>query len=254
MTDRNLTVSRRSFLKLSGASMGALAVGSLLPPPVAEAARRAGLLDADGDGYLPTMCEMCVWRCGVRAKVRNGRVVKLEGNPDHPHSRGRLCARGQSGLATTYDPDRVLKPLIRVGPRGGGVFREATWDEALDLTASKMLEIKAKYGPQAMVFSSTHNLSQVQFENLLYGFGSPNYGTQRSLCFNAMVTAFLMTYGVEEPSRKYDEVQFILLTGRNLLEAISTSESAELMEAVARGAKLVVLDPRFTKTAAKATE
>jgi len=254
MTDRNLAVSRRSFLKLSGASMGALAAGALLPAPVAEAARRAGLLDADGDGYLPTMCEMCVWRCGVRAKVRNGRVVKLEGNPDHPHSRGRLCARGQSGLATTYDPDRVLKPLIRVGPRGGGVFREATWDEALDLTASKMLEIKEKYGSEAMVFSSTHNLSQVQFENLLYGFGSPNYGTQRSLCFNAMVTAFLMTYGVEEPSRNYDEVQFILLTGRNLLEAISTSESAELMEAVARGAKLVVLDPRFTKTAAKATE
>ena len=54
-----------------------------------------------------------------------------------------------------------------------------------------------------MVFSSTHNLSQPQFENLLYGFGSPNYGTQRSLCFNAMIVANLMTYGLEEPGRDY---------------------------------------------------
>jgi thiosulfate reductase/polysulfide reductase chain A len=105
-----------------------------------------------------------------------------------------------------------------------------------------------------MVFSSTHNLSQVQFENLLNGFGSPNYGTQRSLCFNAMVTAFQLTYGVEEPARNYDDAKFIMLVGRNLTEAISTSETGEMMDALARGAKLVYLDPRFTKTASKATE
>ena len=247
-------VSRRNFLKLSSAAMGAFALGQALPAPVARAARQAGLIDADGDGYLPTMCEMCVWRCGVRAKVVKGRVVKLEGNPEHPHSLGRLCARGQSGLMNTYDPDRVLFPLVRVGKRGEGRFRQATWDEALDIVAQKMLEIKEKYGPEAMIFSSTHNLSQVQFENLLNGYGSPNYGTQRSLCFNAMVTAFLLTYGVEEPARNYDDVKFILLVGRNLAEAISTSETSALVDALSRGAKLVVLDPRFTKTAALADE
>ena len=82
-----------------------------------------------------------------------------------------------------------------------------------------------------MVFSSTHNLSQVQFENLLYGFGSPNYGTQRSLCFNAMIVANLMTYGMEEPARDYSQVKYIILTGRNLMEAISTSETSDLMDA-----------------------
>ncbi len=248
------TVSRRNFLKMAGATLGVVAAGQLLPPQVAQAARRHNLVDADGDGYIPTMCEMCVWRCGLRAKVVKGRVVKLEGNPEHPHSLGRLCARGQSGLMTTYDPDRVLHPLIRVGKRGEGTFRQASWDEALDLVAKNMQAIKEKYGPQAMVFSSTHNLSQVQFENLLNGYGSPNYGTQRSLCFNAMVTAFLLTYGIEEPARNYDKVKYILLVGRNLTEAISTSETTALMDAVARGAKLVYLDPRFTKTAAKATE
>ncbi len=248
------TISRRDFLKLGAAAGAALATGSLLPAPVAEAARQAGFLDSKGDGYIPSMCEMCVWRCGLIAKVKDGRVVKLDGNPEHPHSRGNLCPRGQSGLMNTYDPDRVLTPLIRVGKRGEGKFRKATWDEALDLVASKMLEIKEKYGPEAMVFSTTHCLTQPQFENLLYAYGSPNYGTQRSLCFNAMITAFQLTYGIEEPARSYDNVEFILMVGRNLMEAISTSETGELARALDRGAKLVYLDPRYTKTAAKASE
>ncbi|MFZ0548687.1 MAG: molybdopterin-dependent oxidoreductase, partial [Candidatus Promineifilaceae bacterium] len=248
------TISRRDFLRMTGASLGVLAIGQLLPVKVAEAARLAGLIDVNGNGYIPTMCEMCVWRCGVRAKVENGRVVKLEGNPEHPHSLGNLCARGQSGLMNTYDPDRVLTPLIRVGQRGEGKFREASWEEALDLVANSMQEIKDKYGPEAMVFSSTHNLSQVQFENLLNAFGSPNYGTQRSLCFNAMIVANQMTFGMEEPNRSYDGLQYLILTGRNLMEAISTSETSALSHAIDRGMKVVYLDPRFTKTAAKATD
>lgn len=248
------TISRRDFLKAFGATVGALAVGQLLPIHVAEAAKEAGFLDVDGNGYIPTMCEMCVWRCGVRAKVTEGRVVKLEGNPQHPHSLGMLCARGQSGLMNTYDPDRVLKPLVRVGQRGEGKFREASWEEALDIVATNMLEIKEKYGPEAMIFSSTHNLSQVQFENLLNAYGSPNYGTQRSLCFNAMIVANQMTFGMEEPERNYGDLEYLILTGRNLMEAISTSETSILSHAIDRGLKVVYLDPRFTKTAAKASE
>ncbi|MBK9208611.1 MAG: molybdopterin-dependent oxidoreductase [Anaerolineales bacterium] len=249
------TISRRDFLKISAASVGALAVGQMLPPMVAKAAKESGVLNAAGDGVISTMCEMCVWRCGVLAKIKDGRVVKLDGNPEHPHSNGNLCPRGQSGLMNTYDPDRVLTPLIRVGKRGEGKFREASWEEALDLVASKMTEIKNKYGAEAMVFSSTHNLSQPLFENLLYAFGSPNYGTQRSLCFNAMIVANTMTYGMEEPARIYDDkLKYILLTGRNLLEAISTSETSDLSHAIDRGAKVVYLDPRYTKTASKATE
>ena len=118
--------SRRDFLKLGSAATGLLAVGSLIPPRVVAAAHENGLLNSAGDGVIPTMCEMCVWRCGVLAKVKDGVIVKLDGNPDHPHSRGKLCGRGQSGLVNTYDPDRVLAPLIRVGQRGEGKFRQAS--------------------------------------------------------------------------------------------------------------------------------
>src|SRR5512142_3024391 len=247
-------ISRRDFLKLGTAAAGAVALGQMLPPKMAQAARETGHINAAGDGYVHSMCEMCVWRCGLIAKIKDGRVVKLDGNPEHPHSRGHLCPRGQSGLMNTYDPDRVLTPLVRAGKRGEGLFRKASWEEALDIVAANMSKIKDKYGAEAMVFSSTHNLSQVQFENLLYAFGSPNYGTQRSLCFNAMIVANLMTYGMEEPGRDYSQVKYILLTGRNLTEAISTSETSDLVDALARGAKVVYIDPRFTRTAAKATE
>ncbi|MBI5568273.1 MAG: molybdopterin-dependent oxidoreductase, partial [Chloroflexi bacterium] len=206
------------------------------------------------DRVIPTLCEQCVWRCGVLAKVNGDKLVKLEGNPDQPHSRGKLCGRGQSGIMTAYDPDRIKFPMVRAGERGEGRYRRASWDEALDLTAQAMLDIKQKYGAEAMIFSATHNLSQPLFENLLYGFGSPNYGTQRSLCFNAMIVANQMTFGMEEPGRDYTNVKYIILTGRNLTEAISTSETGDLIESLARGAKVIYLDPRFTRTAGKATE
>ena len=246
--------SRRAFI---GGSVGAISAALI--------AKRFGALDAFAadappspvdplvtDGEIHTICEMCVWRCGVRATVRDGRVVKLDGNSDHPHSLGKLCPRGQAGLMTAYDPDRLKFPLIRAGKRGSGVWKRATWDEAMAYVAEQMQRIKKDYGPQAMVFSSTHNPMQVQFENLLNAYGSPNYGTQRSLCFNAMITANQLTYGVDEPGRDYANARYIIYAGRNLAEAISNSETQELVNAIANGTKVVVLDPRFTKTAAKA--
>ena len=248
-------LTRRDFLKLAGL-VGTGAAYATLNAHRTYAAPVPGphLPGPNGDTIIPTMCEMCVWRCGVRAKVRDGRIRKLEGNPDHLHSQGHLCARGQSGLMMTYDPDRLPFPLKRIGPRGSGRFERISWEQALDEVADRMLQIKEQYGPEAMIFSSTHNLSQPLFENLLNAYGSPNYGTQRSLCFNAMVAAHLTTFGIEEPNRDYEGVKYVILTGRNLMEAISTNETKALMQAIADGAHVVYVDPRFTKTAAKASE
>jgi thiosulfate reductase / polysulfide reductase chain A len=260
ITRKSWRLSRRKFMKAAAITGGgaALAKAGFFDLDIARADDIKGnkhfLSGPTADYQIKTMCEMCVWRCGVIAKVRNGVIEKLDGNPDHPHSLGNLCARGQSGLMLTYDPDRVLYPLMRVGERGSGRFRRATWEEALDFTAEQMLRIKKTYGAETMIFSSTHNLSQPVFENLLNAYGSPNYGTQRSLCFNAMIVAHLMTYGLQEPERRYEGVNYIILTGRNLFEAISTSETRHLMDRIKAGAHVVVLDPRFTKTAAKASE
>ncbi len=250
-----LPITRRKFLAISGAAAATAAAATQLnlvwPTATAEASEGPTV---HYDKIVYSLCEQCVWRCGLRAKVKDGKVVKLEGNPFHPHSNGMLCPRGQAGPATLYDPDRLLYPMVRAGKRGEGKWRKVSWDEALDYVAQRMLEIKEKYGPEAMIFSTTHNMIQPLFENLLKAYGSPNYGTQRSLCFNAMIVANLMTYGLQEPGRDYSAAQYIIFTGRNMLEAISNSETQALVGAIARGAKVVVLDPRFTKTAAKATE
>ncbi|MFQ5341639.1 MAG: molybdopterin-dependent oxidoreductase [Anaerolineae bacterium] len=252
-------ISRRTFLGLTAGTAAAFTLGGKLAGVGAD-----GLLSPEEKlSHLPpvvfdrevhSLCEQCVWRCGLVAKVKDGKVYKLDGNPHHSHSNGMLCPRGQAGVATLYDPDRLLYPMIRAGERGSGQWQRVSWDQALDYVAQRMLEIKEKYGSEAMIFSTTHNLIQTQFENLLKAYGSPNYGTQRSLCFNAMIVANLLTYGLEEPGRDYSAAQYIIYTGRNLLGAISNSESQALVAALARGTKVVVLDPRFTRTAAKATD
>ncbi len=248
----NKPISRRSFLKASsGLAAGAFLLGDLSPKQIEK---RLTAVAGTPTRYVTSLCEMCVWRCGLRARIENGRLRKLEGNPDHPHARGLLCPRGQAGVMTAYDPDRIHFPLIRAGERGSGLFKRASWDAALDYVAQKMTAIKQSAGPEGMVFSSTHNLAQLQFENLLRAYGSPNYGTQRSLCFNAMIMAGLMTYGLEEPGRDYDGAKYIIYAGRNLMEAISNSETQDLVAAIARGVKVALLDPRFTVTASKATE
>ena len=253
----NWKMSRRQFLGVGAATLGELALSSIpLAPRLGNAAStvNVNLPPTKFDREVFTLCEQCVWRCGLRAKVKDGKVYKLDGNPYHPHSNGMLCPRGQAGVAMLYDPDRISFPMIRAGDRGSGLWKRITWDEALNYTAQKMQWLKQQFGAESMVFSSTHNLAQTQFENLLHAYGSPNYGTQRSLCFNAMIMANLMTFGLQEPERDYSGAKYIIYTGRNLLDAISNSETQDLVAAIARGTKVVVLDPRFTKTASKATE
>ncbi|MHB1134909.1 MAG: molybdopterin-containing oxidoreductase family protein [Chloroflexota bacterium] len=259
-------LSRRRLLGLAAAGAGSAAMGALptgtgaLSAPAAPPAAGASAPTSSHrppvrfDREIYTLCEQCVWRCGLRAKVYQGKVRKLDGNPYHPHSNGMLCPRGQAGIATLYDRDRLLFPMLRAGERGSGLWRRLSWPEALDYAAQKLAYLKQQYGPESMVFSATNSLAQVQFENLLQAYGSPNYGTQRSLCFNAMIMANLLTFGMEEPDRDYSAARYIIYTGRNLAEAISNSETQDLIAAIDRGAKVVVLDPRFTKTASKAAE
>ena len=124
------SLSRRRFLKISSATMGLAAAGGALSKvgrSVAEEADPAQLIRK-----VPTFCDICFWKCGAIAYVKDGRLWKVEGNPEDPLSRGRLCPRGTGGVGAHVDPDRLRTPLVRRtnARRGQEEWAAVTWDEA----------------------------------------------------------------------------------------------------------------------------
>lgn len=203
-----------------------------------------------------TTCDMCPWRCGIVVTAVDGRVVKIDGNPKDPKSRGRLCARGQAGVSFLYDPDRLKQPLIRTGRRGEGRFRAATWDEALDHAAERLLAIKAEHGPEAVAFLG-HTSGDTWFiDQLAQAWGSPNAAKpSTSLCTSPREEAALLTFGRgignHEPV-DWEETRCVVLLGTHIGEDARNTPMQDLAAARARGARLVVVDPRFSSVAMKA--
>lgn len=152
----------------------------------------------------PTICGVCPGGCAVEATLEDGRLVKVEPLRGAPYA--NLCVRGRHAPEVVYSPHRLKTPLIRTGERGAGKFREASWDEALDLAAHKMNEIKGKYGPQALLSHSGRGAfeqSLAEFcsardgvaNTLLLPFGSPNIASTGSLCF--------VSYGILAPMANF---------------------------------------------------
>ena len=109
-------------------------------------------------------------------------VKWIEGNPRVPGMEGSLCPRGAAGISLLYDSQRVKTPLIREGKRGGGKWRKATWEEALDYAASKLKTITETHGPQSVVFGERTNLATHVSKTFMKALGSPNHFTHDSLC------------------------------------------------------------------------
>ncbi|MCL4426046.1 MAG: molybdopterin-dependent oxidoreductase [Firmicutes bacterium] len=137
MLDKKFT--RRTFLKVSAGAGALVALEGGLPQfdqwKVAQASTPAKV--------MPSLCEMCGVKCGIMVTVKDGRAVKIDGHPKHPLSNGRLCARGNAGLKTLYDPDRLKQPLKRVGE---GRFEPISWEQAFQEIAAKLKELKANTG------------------------------------------------------------------------------------------------------------
>ena len=95
------------------------------------------------DEIKKTTCYMCACRCGINVYLKDGKIRYLEGNPDHPVNKGVLCAKGSAGIMQHYSPARLSKPLLRVGERGSGEFKEIEWDEALALATKWLGEVRA---------------------------------------------------------------------------------------------------------------
>jgi len=129
-------VTRRDFMKIAATSAAGAVVfaGCSIPErefQIQSPVRIPEDVLAGGDAWYASVCRQCLAGCGIIVRVMEGRAKKIEGNPDHPLNRGKLCARGLAGVQLLYHPDRVARPLIRTGERGRAEFRSVSWDEAL---------------------------------------------------------------------------------------------------------------------------
>ncbi|WP_406541399.1 molybdopterin-dependent oxidoreductase [Clostridium ljungdahlii] len=124
-----------------------------------------------------TCCRACISNCGVIAHVKNGRVIKLEGDPENPMNKGSMCAKGLSGIQALYNPNRNKYPMLRVGKRGENKWKRISWDEAIDILAKKLMETREKYGAEAVICSTGGggNPEFWSISRFCNVFGTPNW-------------------------------------------------------------------------------
>ena len=224
----------------------------------------------EGGGYNGAMLKYPVFcgkdcggnACPLLAEVEEGRVTRIVNNPaGGAYLKG--CSRGFRLALETYAPERILKPLVRVGPRGSGTFREAGWEEALDITAERLGEIRAKYGASAVL-----NRASAGVTGALHGTGAllnrflHFFGGCTRLTSNysngAASFALPFLFGSQAGESGFDAAtmqyaQMIILWGANVLETRQGAEvPLRLMAARRRGAQIVVIDPRRSATVKQA--
>ena len=201
---------------------------------------------------------MCHGGCGVLVHVDDsGKVLKVEGDPDSPLNRGDLCAKGKASIDHLYNPERLKYPMKRTGERGGGKWHKVSWDEALDEIATNLNEIKARYGPESVALgqgTGRHHYFWVpRFAN---AFGTPNWVEPGcAQCFIPRATVSGITFGDLPTCDYYGDISpaCILVWGHNPAVISSDGElSARFLQCLKRGAKLIVVDPRRSETAARA--
>lgn len=243
-------VTRRDFLRGTATA----AVVGTATTATAEV-RQTGWRGETRVDLIPTNCEMCFWRCGVLAEVKDGQLLKLQGNPNHPLTRGKLCARGNAGIALYNDPDRLKYPQIRTGERGEGKFKRVSWDEALDFFAMKLKDLKTKYGPESLALFP-HGVHSGFFATLMRAYGTPNAAEPAfAQCRGPRDVGYLLTFGrpVNSPEPvDLEDSKCIVLIGSHIGENVFTSQVTAFAEGLAKGAKLIVVDPRFSTAASKA--
>ena len=198
---------------------------------------------------------MCACRCGIRVHLKDGRIRYIEGNPDHPVNKGVICGKGSAGIKQQYSPARLGKPLLRVGPRGAGEFRELEWDEAL-ATASRWLGDVRRSDPKRLAFFTGRDQSQALTGWWAKQFGTPNYAAHGGFCSVNMAAAGMYTTGssfweFSEPD--WERTEYLLMFGVAEDHA-SNPIKIGLGTLKERGAKFVSVNPVQTGYSAIADE
>ena len=252
--------TRREFIKISSVGAGVAALGLhaldlkglnwLNPDSSNEPAS-----DEDMTPY-PTYCEVCFWKCAAWVYVdKKGKIRKIIGNKNDPHSQGRMCPRGTGGLGMYYDNDRLKTPLIReTRPDGSQYFRKASWNEALDKVANKMKEVKEKYGPEAFGLFN-HGTPGGHLEHLMRAYGSEtNAEPAYANCRGPRSAAYYATFGAFIGSPECTDIRdtrCMVLIGSHIGENMHNSQVQEMSEAIDNNATIITVDPRFSTAASK---
>ncbi len=211
---------------------------------------------------IHSYCVHCAALCGVIAYVKDGYLIKVEGDPESIKNAGTLCPKGLSAKQEIYHPDRLKYPMRRRNPKGApnpGWVR-ISWEEALDTIATKMKEIRDRHGPDAFFFQkgSTDGSPGAEWYRFFYRlsalYGSSNHGGTGHICCYSRSCPGLPTHlggkGLH-PAIDYDKTNLIFLVGYNILHT-KPPLARKIFDAQHRGAKLIVVDPILSPTAAKA--
>jgi len=211
---------------------------------------------------VKSICTIDHETCGVLVHVKDGRVVKIEGDPDFPQNEGAMCPKGLSYIQAIYHPDRIKYPMKRGGERGEGKWQRISWDEALDTIASKIKQAKEEYGPESIALSICDGLrgNELAAYGFMHALGSPMIcGTDAHYCFRPQANADMATFGMgnfitSEKSQggpEFEQSKCMLIWGANPFQCHMTI-GRNIIKGLKNGAKLIVVDPRFTNLAAKA--
>ncbi len=202
----------------------------------------------------------CPDTCSMVSTVRDGVVIKVHGNPHHPHTHGALCTKVSRYPERTYHPERILQPLRRTGPKGSGRFEPVSWDEALDAIAQRLRAIIANpaAGPEAILpYSYAGTMGKVQGEAMASRFFNALGASRldRTICASAGGEALTQTLGGKLGMRVefFAESKLILIWGSNSIGS-NLHFWRHVQTAKRNGAKVICIDPRRTETAEKCHE
>ena len=204
---------------------------------------------------VPTTCFNCESACGLLAYVDRDtlEVRKFEGNPEHPGSRGRNCAKGPATANQVTDPDRILYPLKRAGERGSGQWTRVGWDEALDDIARRIRRA-LREGRQKEIMYHVGRPGEDGFtERMLAAWGVDGHNSHTNICSSGARAGYHLWMGMDRPSPDHSHARVILLVSSHLETGHYFNPHAQrIIDAKAGGAKLVVLDTRLSNTATHA--
>ncbi len=250
-------INRREFLKAATAASSSLILYGLSQHPFQPEFFAAGLpTSVDLGQKVYTTCGICHSHCSVIAYVKDGVLRFLTGNPEDPQSEGKLCAKGKAGAKFLYDPDRLKYPLMRTNPEKGiGVdprWKKISWEEALDAVANKIKEVKEKYGSQAIMFITMPKPSVLK--RLIKSIGTPNIVTHHDTCVITHVISQKFTLGTKPWGWDLENARYILSFGWDQPAKGKVVFAHRFIRAKVSGAKIVVINPMYSMTAAKADE